>query len=65
MVSIKFNVPVAPLVFDTQRVVDPGNYGFSVKDSAGGNISINGIDIIDTSRFKSADNVLKLFDMYQ
>jgi len=44
---IKFNVPVAPLVFDTERVVNPGNFGFSVKDSNGGNISISAIDIVD------------------
>lgn len=44
---IKFNVPMAPLVFDTERVADPGNFGFSVKDSANANIAINRIDIID------------------
>jgi len=45
--TIKFNVPVMPLVFDTERVVDPGNFGFSIKDSSGSAISINGIEIIE------------------
>ncbi|MFC3716794.1 hypothetical protein ACFONC_11595 [Luteimonas soli] len=32
-VVIDFNVPVGPLVLDTDLVVDPGNYGFVLKDA--------------------------------
>ena len=34
-ITAKFVVPVPPLVLDTQRVVDPGSYGFEVVDAAG------------------------------
>lgn len=30
-----FHVPVAPLVFRTDRVSDPGNFGFTARDDAG------------------------------
>jgi hypothetical protein len=32
-IVINFNVPVTPIVFDTGRVVNPGNFGFSYSDS--------------------------------
>jgi len=38
VVTIKFNVPSPPLVFDTIAVVKPANYGFSVIDSKNTNI---------------------------
>lgn len=33
VLTVKFHVPVPPLVIDTTRVVDPGNYGFTYADS--------------------------------
>ncbi len=33
--TVKFHVPVPPMVIDTTRVVDPGNYGFTYADSTG------------------------------
>ncbi len=44
-VVVKFNVPKPPLVFDTQQVVNPGNYGFTVVTSTGINIPIASISI--------------------
>ena len=35
VVTVKFLVPKAPLVLDTQRVTDPGDYGFEVLDNGG------------------------------
>jgi hypothetical protein len=35
VVTVKFLVPKAPLVLDTQRVTDPGDYGFEVVDNGG------------------------------
>lgn len=34
-VTVKFLVPVPPMVIDTTRVTDPGNYGFTYADSTG------------------------------
>jgi hypothetical protein len=39
-ITAKFAVPVPPLVLDTQRVVDPGHYGFEVVDAAGNAVAI-------------------------
>ncbi|MBX3222082.1 MAG: hypothetical protein KF795_16310 [Labilithrix sp.] len=33
VLTVKFFVPVPPMVIDTTRVVDPGNYGFTFADS--------------------------------
>ncbi len=33
VLTVKFHVPVPPLVIDTTRVTDPGNYGFTYADS--------------------------------
>jgi hypothetical protein len=33
VLTLKFHVPVPPMVIDTTRVVDPGNYGFTYDDS--------------------------------
>jgi len=35
VVTAKYFVPVPPLVLDTERVTDPGHYGFEVVDAAG------------------------------
>ncbi|MBX3258435.1 MAG: hypothetical protein KIS78_19890 [Labilithrix sp.] len=34
VLTLKFHVPVPPMVIDTTRVVDPGHYGFTYADSA-------------------------------
>jgi hypothetical protein len=34
VITLRFHVPVAPLVFDTTRVSDPGNYGFEYTDDS-------------------------------
>jgi hypothetical protein len=39
-ITAKFVVPVPPLVLDTQRIVDPGSYGFEVVDAAGASVAI-------------------------
>lgn len=39
-ITARFVVPVPPLVIDTQRIVDPGNYGFEVVDAAGAKVAI-------------------------
>jgi hypothetical protein len=33
VITVKYHVPVPPLVFDTERVVDPGDFGFTYDDS--------------------------------
>jgi hypothetical protein len=38
VLTVKFLVPKAPLVIDTDRVSDPGNYGFTIVDDAGAQI---------------------------
>ena len=39
-ITAKFHVPKPPLVLDTERVTDPGNYGFEVVDAAGTRLTI-------------------------
>ncbi|MBX3216084.1 MAG: hypothetical protein KF850_28850 [Labilithrix sp.] len=34
VITVKFVVPVPPITFDTTRVVNPGNFGFTYADSA-------------------------------
>lgn len=40
VITARFHVPVPPLVLDTERVMDPGHYGFAVVDAAGGDRAI-------------------------
>lgn len=40
VVTARFYVPRPPLVLDTERVVDPGNYGFEVVNAAGASLAI-------------------------
>jgi hypothetical protein len=40
VITAKFHVPVPPLALDTQRVTDPGHYGFEVVDDAGNDLPI-------------------------
>lgn len=51
VITAKFHVPVPPLVLDTERVVDPGDYGFEVVDAAGralpiAKIGLQGPDVV-------------------
>lgn len=39
-ITARYHVPVPPLVLDTERVVDPGDYGFEVVDEAGARLPI-------------------------
>jgi hypothetical protein len=57
-IYLTFNVPVAPLVFDTIQVVNPGNYGFTVKNSSGKNIKLKLVEILgdDTVHIKCASS---------
>jgi hypothetical protein len=43
VLTAKFHVPNPPLVFDTERVTNPGNYGFEVTDGAGAKLTISDI----------------------
>jgi hypothetical protein len=45
VITAKFYVPSPPLVFDTQRVTDPGNYGFEVADAAGNELAISKVEL--------------------
>ncbi len=40
VITAKFFVPVPPLVLDTERVTNPGDYGFEVVDAAGARLSV-------------------------
>jgi hypothetical protein len=42
-ITAKFVVPVPPMVLDTKRVLDPGNYGFEVVDAAGVKVAISSV----------------------
>ncbi len=57
-IYLEFNVPVAPLVFDTIQVVNPGNYGFVVKNSMGKNMKLKVVEITgsDTVHIKCANS---------
>lgn len=44
VINVKFK-PVGKLVFDTELVTNPGNYGFSLVDSAGTPLSIASVSI--------------------
>ncbi len=45
VVTAKFLVPAPPLVLDTQRVLDPGNYGFEAVDAAGAPLVITSVKL--------------------
>lgn len=49
---IEFDVPVAPLVFDTEQVVDPGDYGFQLVDSGGSPLTISSVSLLGPTRVK-------------
>ncbi|MEJ5137706.1 MULTISPECIES: sialate O-acetylesterase [Acinetobacter] len=52
VVTIKFHVPVKPLVFDTALVTDPGNYGFKVFDAANTDLAISSVSIVNQDTVK-------------
>lgn len=39
VITVKYFVPKAPLAFDTTRVSDPGNYGYTFSDDGGAQIT--------------------------
>lgn len=43
-IAVVFNVPVPPLVFDTNVVTDPGHYGFESEDTGGAVITAIALD---------------------
>jgi hypothetical protein len=45
VLNVKFNVPVAPLVFDTSVVSDPGQGGFSYADDSASGITVTGVAV--------------------
>jgi hypothetical protein len=51
VIDVQLYVPEPPLVFDTQAVLDPGGYGFDVRDVKG-KITIQDVAIIDTDRVR-------------
>lgn len=52
VVTIKFHVPVKPLVFDTTLVTDPGNYGFKVFDNSSVEQTIESVSIVNDDTVK-------------
>ncbi len=44
-ITAHYWVPAPPLVLDTTRVTDPGNYGFEVVDGAGANVPITSVAV--------------------
>ncbi len=52
VITAKFHVPVPPLVLDTQRVTDPGNYGFEVVDAANAPITITNVELAGADTVK-------------
>jgi len=45
VITVKYFVPRPPLVIDTQRVADPGNYGFDFVDGSGATPAITGVTV--------------------
>lgn len=64
LVEVEFDVPVAPLVFDTGRVADPGDYGFAISRPGSGVIGIDTPTIVNRTRVLiKADADLKPGDL--
>ncbi|HSO40421.1 MAG TPA: hypothetical protein VLT33_48175 [Labilithrix sp.] len=45
VVTATYFVPKPPLVLDTQRVTNPGSYGFEYVDASGANVAIEGVAV--------------------
>ena len=43
VITARYTVPSPPLVLDTQRVMDPGSYGFEAVDAAGARLTITSV----------------------
>lgn len=52
VITVKFHVPVKPLVFDTTLVTNPGNYGFKVFNSANVEQTISSVSIVNGDTVK-------------
>jgi hypothetical protein len=52
VITARFHVPSPPLVLDTTRVSDPGNYGFEVVDSAGADLPITKVELAGADTVK-------------
>lgn len=48
VVTVKLKVPKPPIVIDTTKVSNPGNYGFEVHDDSGATPSITNVAIVGT-----------------
>jgi len=51
VITVSFHAPKLPLVFDTTRVTNPGNYGFEYTDASGAppaitNVTLTGADTV-------------------
>jgi hypothetical protein len=46
VITAKFVVPTPPIVLDTERVIDPGNYGFEVVDAAGARLAVTAVAVV-------------------
>jgi hypothetical protein len=57
VIRIQYHVPEPPLVLDTTRVVDPGNYGFEFSDNSGApatitQVAVTGPDTVEITLSK-------------
>lgn len=52
IVDLTFHVPHRPLVLDTVRVTDPGDYGFEVLDQSGNLLTIESVAIASEDRVR-------------
>jgi hypothetical protein len=50
VVTARFDVPVPPLVIDTERVTDPGQFGFEFHDDSGAPPGIVGVELTGPDR---------------
>lgn len=44
-ITVRYHVPVPPLVLDTERVMNPGTHGFAVVDGAGADVPIAKVEV--------------------
>jgi|GEM_PF-93879 len=60
MIELKLNVPVGPLVFDTDFITDPGNKGFSITDASGVMIPITSLTLVrdDSIRITAGNDLV-------
>ncbi len=46
LITLSYNIPSPPLVFDTQTIRDPGNLGFVYADDSAAPPSISGVELV-------------------